>query len=199
MVVRQNVDGLMDFARMAVEVGADGVIVQPMDDLGDPSLAELVPTEAQAADVLKQLPEMKEFLEERGMRHNLDRFRIIFNRRLDTRALYRIIPCYMGWIALRVQVGGEVYPCHHCYEALGSAYETPMPVIWNRPAYQRFRRSAMLINKRGSPVEGCSCDSCCHSTTNLRVFERLHPISGWLRTLRQLYPDAAAGSGDATE
>jgi radical SAM protein with 4Fe4S-binding SPASM domain len=199
VVVRQNVEGLADFARFAHEVGADGVILQPMDDVGDSALAEVVPTEPEAAAVVRQLPEVKRLLDERGLRHNLDRFEMVFNRGLDTRALYRIIPCYMGWISLRVQVGGDVHPCHRCYDPVGNVSEKSMAEVWNGPAYRRFRRESAMINKRGSPVEGCSCGSCCHYATNVRVFRRLHPLSGWLRTLRQLWPAAAATGGDVDE
>ncbi len=195
VVVRQNVDGLADFARMACEVGADGVILQPMDDVGDPHLGEVVPTEPEAAAVVRGLPEVRRILEEAGLRHNLDRFLLVFNRRLDTRPLYRVIPCYMGWVSLRVQVGGEVYPCHRCYHSLGNAYESSVRELWHGPRYRSFRRAAAFINKRGTPVEGCSCDSCCHSTTNVRIFQRLHPFSGRRRTLRQLCPDAGLPEG----
>jgi len=199
VVVRQNADGLMDCAEFAAKVGADGLIVQPVDDLGDPSLADVVPGEAQSADVLRQVPQMKRFLEEHGIRHNMDRFTKVFNRQLDTRALYRVIPCYMGWMSARVQVGGDVYPCHHCYDSLGNAYKTPMPVIWHSPAYRRFRRAAALINRRCSAVEGCSCNSCCHNTTNLLVYERLHPMSARSRALQELLPADAAGLEGAAE
>jgi radical SAM protein with 4Fe4S-binding SPASM domain len=199
VVIRQNVDGLADFVRLAHEVGADGVILQPVDDAVDPSLAELVPTDAQAAALIAQIPDLERYLDAQGLAHSIRRFRMVFNRRLDTRALYRIIPCYMGWISVRVQVDGDVYPCHRCYDPVGNAYETPMPQVWNSAAYGRFRRAAALINKRCSPVEGCSCDSCCHSTTNVRMFERLHPLSGWLGTLRQLCPAAALQPEGAAE
>ncbi len=197
VVVRENAEDLADFARFAREVGADGVILQPMDDVGDPHLSQVVPTEQQAAAVLRGLPEVRRILEEGGLRHNLDRFLMVFNRRLDTRPLYRLIPCYMGWVSLRVQVGGDVYPCHRCYQPLGNAYETPVSKIWNSPAYRRFRREASFLNKSGRSLHGCSCHSCCHNTTNVRIFERLHPLSRRLRTLRQLCPAAALHDGGA--
>lgn len=197
VVVRQNVEGLADFARFAREIGADGAILQPMDDVGDPQLAELVPTDAEAATVVRGLPQVRRTLDEGGLRHNLDRFLMVFNRRLDTRLLYRTIPCYMGWVSLRVQVGGDVYPCHRCYHPVGNAYESSVREIWNGPRYRSFRREAAFINKRGTPVDGCSCDSCCHNTTNVRIFQHLHPLSGSLRTLRQLCPAAGAYAGAA--
>ncbi len=65
-----------------------------------------------------------------------------------------------------------------------------------RPGLSGFRRAASFINKTRPAVDGCSCDSCCHNTTNARIFERLHPFSGRLPALRQLCPAAALHEGE---
>jgi MoaA/NifB/PqqE/SkfB family radical SAM enzyme len=194
VVVQHNCEGLADFVRMAAEVKADGVIVQPVDDINDPCMAPLVPTEAQAAAVREQVPEMARFLEERGIRHNLGRFSMVFHSRLDTRALYQTIPCYMGWLAVQVHPDGDVHGCCRCYRRLGNVRETPMPVLWHSPAYDEFRRAARQINRRGTPVEGCGCYDCANTGPNLRVFRMLHPGS---RRLRALGRQCAAFEGEA--
>ena len=183
VMVQQNCDGLLDFVRLAHEVKADGVIVHPVDDIYDPGMAGLVPTEAQSAAVREQIPELARFLEERGIRHNLDRFSMIFSPRLDTRALYGIIPCYMGWLSLQVHADGDVHACCRCYHRLGNAYETPIRDIWYGGAYDEFRRAAAQINRRRTPVEGCSCYSCAVNGANLSVYRKLHPLSRRLRHL----------------
>jgi len=150
IVVRQNWDGLHEFARLAQEVRADGVIVHPVDDVDDPCMAPLVPTPQQAAGVREQVPELKRFLEERGIGHNLGRFAMIFGPRLDTRRLYRLIPCYMGWLLAMVHADGNVYPCCRCYRPLGNVLRARMPEVWNSPAYREFRRAAVTIHRRCS-------------------------------------------------
>ena len=194
IVVQQNYDGLLDFVRLAHEVRADGVVVHAVDDVCDPCMACLVPTEAQADAVREQLPEMARFLEERGIRHNLGRFAMTFRSRLDTRALYQAIPCYVGWLSVQVHADGDVHACCRCYRRLGNAYETPIQEIWEGAAYRDFRRAAGQINRRGAAVEGCSCDNCATNGANVRVFRRLHPLS---RRLRDLEHECAAPGDDA--
>ncbi len=192
VVCRQNAEGLIDLARFAGEVGADAVILLPVDDVGDPALAELVPTPAQAALVREQLGEVARLLAERGLRHNVERFRMVFNARLDTSALYRAVPCYMGWTAAYVHADGSVYPCCRCYEPLGGVREASLESIWKGPAYRAFRRTAGRINKTGQAPAACACDSCCHSGANLRVYRLIHPLAG-----RRLARKAPVGQNGA--
>jgi len=188
IVVRQNCDGLRDFVRFAHEVGADCVILNPVDDVDDPNMAPLVPTQAQAASVREQVPELARFLEERGIRHNLERFSMTFGPRLDTRALYRIIPCTMGWLSVQVHGDGNVHPCCRCYQPLGNAHEAGMAAVWHSRAYREFRSAAVRINQRGTAVDGCGCDDCASNAANLRMFRALHPLSRRLRALARRTP-----------
>jgi len=189
IVVRQNHDALWDFVRFAAEAKADSAVVNPVDDIQDPSMAPLVPTEAEAAAVRAQVPELARYLHERGIRHNLDRFAITFNSRLDTRALYRTIPCYMGWLSVRVTAEGNVYPCCRCYKVMGNVRETRIADIWHGPAYNEFRRTAGQLNRR----EGCACYDCSNNAPNLRMYRLLHPGS---RRLRALQKDCAVYEQD---
>jgi len=191
VVVRQNAEALFDFVRFAHEVGADGVAFHPVGDAQDPCMAPLVPTQAHSASVREQLPELKRFLKERGVRENFDRFSKTFGPRLDTRALYRIIPCYVGWLSAQVDVDGSVYACCRCYGPLGNAYEQGMAAVWSSPRYREFRRAAVLMNRSGRSPEGCHCESCPTNGANLAVFRRLHPLAG-RRALRDLRAAAAA-------
>jgi MoaA/NifB/PqqE/SkfB family radical SAM enzyme len=193
VVVQQNHEGLLDFARLAHEVKAQCVVVHPVGDADDPDMAPLVLTDAQAEAVRRQLPELAGYLEERGIRHNLARFALIFQRQLDTRALYRLIPCYMGWLWVQVQADGYVLPCCRCSRPLGNVHDAPMPAIWHGAAYNAFRRAAGLINRRGTPVEACGCDNCANNGANLRAYRILHPGS---RRLRALERECAFVDGD---
>ena len=90
-------------------------------------------------------------------------------------------------------VGGLAYPCHRCYEPIGNAYEQKFGDIWRGAAYRRFRREARAINRRGTPVAGCACDSCCHYMMNLRVYQSLHPLKS--RSARRTLHWAASVGG----
>jgi radical SAM protein with 4Fe4S-binding SPASM domain len=178
IIIAQNYDGIFDFAEFATIVKADRVLFRPVDDFDDPGLSKVVPTIDQSAFVRGQLIEAKAFLDSQGIRNNIDLLLKVFGQQLDTRRLYRIIPCYYGWLWVLIDTDGKVYPCCRCYEPLGNIHRNDFSEIWNGNAYRRFRKEAIKINRRMSPVEGCNCNSCSHFDGNLRVFRKLHPIKG---------------------
>jgi len=176
IVERQNFDGLLDYARFASEVGADCVLFKPVDDIGDAGLSNVVPTGEEAAHVRASLPEVKAHLDSNGIRNNVEHFRSVFRRQLDTSALHREIPCYYGWLSVMVEPDGDVLPCCRCYSPLGNVFDSSMAAIWRGEAYRAFRRKALGLPRRGAPVDGCDCFSCVHYTANIRVYRALHPL-----------------------
>lgn len=197
VVLAETYDGLLEFARFAAQVGAEKVKYRPMDDLEDPNLAPLVPTAEQAAHVREQLVEVKDYLESRGVDHNLGKllhlkansqgrgvehnishFLKVFREQLDTTALYHVIPCHYGWLSVVVSPDGMVYPCSRGFGPLGDVYERDFREIWYGEGYRRFRKEASTINKRRTPASGADCFSCSHYNLNLRIYGYLHPIKG---------------------
>ncbi len=176
IVIAQNVDNLFEFAEFAAHVVADHVLYRPVDDIGDPGLANTVPDEEQTVSVREQLKEVKPFLESRGIGHNIGYFRKIFREQLNTEELYTHIPCYYGWLATVIDPDGNVYPCCRCYAPLGNVHEDKFSDIWNGRSYRQFRKDGINLNKRRKPVSSCDCYSCVHHTANLKVFKRLHPV-----------------------
>ena len=126
---------------------------------------------------------MARLLEEAGIPHNLRWFSMVLNRRRDTEAIYRVIPCYAGWFTVQVGAEGEVLPCCECSLPLGNVRNTPLPVLWQGEAYRQFRRAAVRINRTGKPLPGCTCKVCSNSGANLRIYRALHPLSRRLRDL----------------
>lgn len=176
-----NYDGLLDFGRFAGSVNADRVCFQPLVDDGDPGLSKLVPTEKQAFSVREQLSEAKSYFESHGIGHNINYFLNVFRAKIDTIGLYRVIPCYIGWLGVHFQLNGDVHPCCRCYDSLGNIYETKFHDIWHGHAYRDFRQHARRINRSKSPgISGCDCGSCPHYTLNIRIYRHLHPIDGRL-------------------
>lgn len=188
VIISENIDGLKDFTEFAIKINADGIQYRAYDDVEDPGLAKMVPSKEQAASVRRQLAELKLCLESHGIRHNVDHFMRIWERQLDTTALYRLIPCYYGWAAVQIMADGEVYPCCECYDSMGNVYEMDFCEIWRGCAYQRFRKEAGKINKQTSEVSGCNCHSCSHHAANLRIYQTLHPLKKRSKQLRQLTP-----------
>jgi MoaA/NifB/PqqE/SkfB family radical SAM enzyme len=189
-VVSQNHDGLVEFAEFASLVEADRVHYRPVYDIGDQGLATtVVPTEKEAAHVRQQILEAKSYLESRKIAHNINHFQITFRNQLDTIELYRIIPCYYGWLATRIDADGLVYPCCRCNEPLANSYEQDMHEIWYGERYREFREEALQINKRGRSVTSCVCNSCPHFTANLRVYSMFHPIRWRSGGMKSIFPD----------
>lgn len=184
IVFSQNCGDILAFARFASSVGADQAVFRPIDDIEDPGLSRLVPSLEEAAMAREQLSNAAAYLESRRIRHNIPLFLSVFGQQLDTSALYRVIPCYYGWVWTRIDPDGFVYPCCRCYEPMGNAFERPFGEIWNADAYRRFRSRAIALNRKGLAPSNCDCGSCSHFTGNLRVHRMLHPFAG--RHLKRL-------------
>jgi len=176
VVTSYNYDGIMVFAEFANFIRADRVIFRPVDDLDDPDLAILVPTKTQATSVREQLIEVKNYLHACKIDQNIENFLKIFRKKLDTRELYRVIPCYYGWLSVLVEADGSVFPCCRCNEPLGNIHEKEFQKIWYGSTYRLFRGEAIRINRRKAPVRGCDCNSCVHHSANLKVYRVLHPV-----------------------
>ncbi len=192
IVIAQNAEDVFKFAEFAAHVKADRVLYRPVDDVKDPGLAHLVPTEKQAAYIEEQLGEAESYLISKGILHNIRVFRKIFRRKLYTEALYKTIPCHYGWLAVMIEPDGSVYPCCRCFEPLGNVYEQKFREIWNGRSYRRYRKEAVQLNVRKTPVRGCDCYSCVHHTANLRAYRVLHPLKGKPARLERFLPNAAS-------
>jgi MoaA/NifB/PqqE/SkfB family radical SAM enzyme len=188
IVTSYNYNDLKNFAEFACFIGADKVLFRPMDDIEDPCLGKMVPTTDQVVEIMNQLDVSKLYLESQGVTHNIDIFQKVFLRQLDTMELYKIIPCYYGWLAAFTDVKGMVYPCCRCYEPLGDARENSFKEIWYGRSYQKFRKKGLQINKNKKPVQRCDCYSCVHYTANLRVYKALHPLHGLSGQFKHLSP-----------
>lgn len=176
VIISLNCQGLYDFTGFAHQVGADKVSFQPFDTLSDKALSKMELTDEQAHSMREQLMESKTFLSSRSIVNNVDIFLKFFQKKFDTMKLYNIIPCYIGWLGIRLQLNGETNLCCKCYESLGNIFENSIEEIWHGKSYRRFRKEAFEINKRCTPVQGCDCNTCPHYALNLKVYQALHPF-----------------------
>jgi radical SAM protein with 4Fe4S-binding SPASM domain len=178
VVMKENYDGIFDFARFAASVNADQVIFNPIDEVGDEGLANLLLSEEQVDCVRKQFIKVKQYFEKRKIVNNINFFLRVFRGQLDTKSLYRIIPCYYGWLSTIVESDGNVYPCCRCYEPLGNIFEKSFREIWYGYNYEQFRKNALKINRTKDTLSGCDCNSCNHYNVNIRVYKLFHPVKG---------------------
>ena len=178
VVMNENFEGIFDFAQFAAFVNADRVVFNPIDEVGDAGLANLLLSEEQADHARKQLIKAKQYLETKKIVNNISFFLRVFRGQLDTKSLYSIIPCYYGWLTTIVEPDGNVYPCCRCYKPLGNIYENSFRDIWYGKHYTQFRKNALKINRTKATISGCDCNSCNHYTVNIRVYNFFHPIKG---------------------
>jgi MoaA/NifB/PqqE/SkfB family radical SAM enzyme len=178
IVIAQNAQGLREFADFAREVRSEVITFRPLNDFRDPGLETLLPTAEEAALLRQELRELKRELDARKTAHNIDNFLMTFSKRLNTMPLYRVIPCYQGWISTYINPTGEVFPCCGSVNPLGNILGQDFASIWNGPRYLAFRNQALTLPRRGSTVEGCDCFRCAHHTLNLNVYKMLHPVRG---------------------
>ena len=187
VVIPHNCDDIENFVEFASQVQASRVLFRPVDTAGDPGLKEgIMLTSDQARSVRKQLVDMQASLDSRNIKNNLPHFLKTFRGNMDTTELYRVIPCYYGWLGVRFDVAGNVYTCCRCYEPMGNIYEQDFRSIWYGSSYRAFRYESLRINRGGKRVDGCECNSCPHFTANLLVFNSLHPIKSRSLTLKRL-------------
>jgi len=187
VVIPQNCDDIENFVEFAGQVRASRVIFMPAEAAGDPGLRRgIMLTGGQTFSVRKRLDETKAYLCSRKIENNLPHFLKAFRGKMDTAELYRIIPCYYGWLGIRVSVAGNVYACCRCYEPMGNIHEQDFRAIWHGGSYRTFRHAAIRINRNGKINDGCECNSCPHFTANLLVFKALHPIKSRYSALKRL-------------
>lgn len=188
VIMAQNCHGLLQFAKFGGKIQADEVIYHLFDDVGDPGFSSLVPTPEEADLAREQLHEARDYLDSKGIKHNVGNALRVFKTKLNTKKLYRHIPCYLGWLAFRIDLDGSVYPCCRCYEPLGNIFEQEPESLWNSEVYDRWRKTAKAINKRRTPVENCACNTCVHHNLNTRVYKFFHPFRARSSRMRKLYP-----------
>jgi hypothetical protein len=96
-------------------------------------------------------------------------------------SVWEKLPCYIGWIHLRIKVDGTVLPCNSCSVPIGSLNKNTLAEIWNGRAMRDFRRETITREGLSRMNENCDCGFCCHTLENVRI----HRIFKWLSPFRR--------------
>ncbi|MFC2171640.1 radical SAM/SPASM domain-containing protein [Acidobacteriota bacterium] len=195
VVFSVNRHGIGEFVDFARKVRADGVLFSPFDNAGgDIGLDELALSEEASQTVLKDLNRLQPQLQSWGLDNNIEQFKRIFaNGLLDTSRFYRHIPCYFGWLTPALFPDGNLYPCSRSFEPLGNIHERSFKKIWYGRAYRDFRRQALTLPQRKSPVDQCDCSRCVNHTANFRVYQAVHPLRSRPSRLQHLFENEPEG------
>jgi MoaA/NifB/PqqE/SkfB family radical SAM enzyme len=81
------------------------------------------------------------------------------------------IPCYVGWMFVRVLPTGEAAPCcRGVNKPLGDLRRRPFAEIWRDAPYQEFRRIALRESKRHRYFREIGCWKACDNLMHNRDF-----------------------------
>ena len=89
------------------------------------------------------------------------------------------IPCYIGWMFIRVLPNGDISPCCRGVDKpLGNLFRNSFSEIWNSPEYEEFRHFALTESKSHpyfAPIRcHTTCDNLMHNET---MHGRIHALS----------------------
>lgn len=165
VIQRYNYKEIVDYVRLAAEIGVDGIDYNPLlldvalegrEMLIGDMTAEEVYSLLQEADRLArtlQIPTNAYELTRSVLQHHWSIYEGASSKPCDLRH------CVLPWYSTYVAADGGVYGC--CFlrfrddGLLGNIYESDFASIWNSSAYQEFRNK---MRARHSPFQACySC------------------------------------------
>ena len=164
----RRIEGTLDLAR---QLGGDAVSFSPLKPLLHQDLDRLL-TVDEEWELVKLLPQIGRQAQAAGLADNTAE---LLHRLKIGRAVWEKLPCYIGWIDVRIRVNGDVVPCDTCNWVMGNINRDGLREIWNNPAYRDFRRRARRLDGIMRSGRSCLCDFCCHAVTNAR----LHRLLRW--------------------
>ncbi len=91
------------------------------------------------------------------------------------------IPCYAGWLFIRVMATGNVVPCCKGHRmSMGNIFEEPFIDIWNSKKYQEFRYNGINLKKTHPYFSKIGNDASkktgCYNCDNLWQNEPMHRL-----------------------
>lgn len=170
-ISRGNFRSIGTALERACETSCDQFTVTPVHSLkGDVSSYKL-PAEEEA-EVRQTLLGMSARMRRLGLRHNIDAALELY--RVGD-AVWKTVPCYVGWVHSRVRVDGTVFTCGRCDLPMGNLTERSFREIWNGERYLAFRRSVSTREGLERMKAHCLCGYCCHIRGNVQI----HNIFRW--------------------
>jgi MoaA/NifB/PqqE/SkfB family radical SAM enzyme len=162
----RNLDATLD---LALQTGCDELSFSPFKTRGG-RLTEAALTADEERDVCANLRQIGRWLEALTIKHNIRE--TLFRYRIGE-AVWKKMPCYIGWLHVRVKVDGVVFACNSCDWPLGNLNECALRDIWNSQETKIFRRQAMTRWGLTLMADRCTCEYCCHAGDNWRVHRML--------------------------
>jgi radical SAM protein with 4Fe4S-binding SPASM domain len=175
-ITRQNyhdIDAMIDLAH---RTGCNTLSFSPFKNRrGELSFHEIPQNEE--LNLRKTLDSKAKKLASMSINHNIEQ--TLLRYRIGE-AVWKKIPCYIGWLHARIKVDGTVLPCNPCDLVMGNLHESSFKEIWNGSAYQKFRKKTITRKGLESHLQDCDCGFCCLLGDNVRM-HRVYKWFSWLR------------------
>lgn len=176
VIHRANFRQVRAMVEQARELGVKEVLFRPVRAEGE--LAQVLLDPEEEGELHRELRSCLQLAAGYGLRTNLAEYLAnnlhIHEGVLDTWALYRKIPCYLGWIYGEFALDGTMTPCINSKITMGRAGAQRLRDMWLSPRYWAFRRDSRSLPQRDEPVTGCQCRACPMTSYNLNIYNLLH-------------------------
>jgi MoaA/NifB/PqqE/SkfB family radical SAM enzyme len=184
---RHNMRGLRGFLELVSATGCDGVSFSPMRAWGGGPLDKFLIGDEDLRELRRALREARDWLEERGLSHNIPEAMMRFDAGEN---VWAVSPCYIAWLHARVRMDGTVQACLTCDRQLGDLNWQSLDEIWNGAGSRQLRRELSRPPADALP-SACDCSYCCYLLTNLQV----HRFYRWLAPPANLVRSVTRGGG----
>lgn len=168
---------------LALRIGADGIYYTLVDSVHERTDGLLLtpPHLRVLRDHLRQVRQRVDEEVANGRRFRVDNWDGLLQR-LDAVGAPRgdydaqaveAIPCYVGWMFVRVLPTGVVAPCcRGTQKPMGDLRGQAFAEIWHSPVYREFRRHALSESKRHPYFAPIGCHRTCDNLMHNREFQR---------------------------
>ncbi len=156
----------------AYAAGCNQLTVAPIHSLKGEVTSYML-SSSEEKDLFFSLFRMKSRLKKYSISNNID---VTMQLYQIGEAVWKTLPCYVGWIHSRIRIDGTVFPCGRCSLPLGNLSEMNFHEIWNGDAYHSFRKTVSTRQGLAGMKNHCLCGYCCHIRNSIRV----HRIYRWI-------------------
>ena len=169
---REGFRGLDRMTGVARAAGCDALSFSPLKPFGQ-AAAERALTSLEVVELREILARTGRLARDAGLSCN----DAAVPRRYEIgNDVWKVLPCYIGWVDVRIRTNGDVLSCAPCGAPLGNVGTASLAEIWNGAAFRQFRRQTRTREGLAGIAADCRCDFCCHVLTN----DRLHRVLRWM-------------------
>ena len=169
---RRNYNTIGTLPSIAEKTGCDMVSYSPFRTWNY-RYSAMQPTGAELGHIRQKLTGLRKDLKKSSMDHNIGSTLLRYE---IGAAVWKKLPCYIGWLHTRIKINGDVLPCNSFNAPVGNLQTDDLAEIWNQQPLRRFRKKAMTRKGLAAIARQCNCKFCCYVPENSRV----HRLYRWI-------------------